>query len=104
MAKTDPPKLYPNPIALAQAWQLRLDAGAVKSRADLARQLGVSRAHVTQVLRLLLIAPQARDAILSLGDPIEGRIVGVHTLRSLASLPAEEQERRIHRIIRHNGR
>ena len=93
--KPDPPKLYPNPLVLAQAWQNQLDNGEVKSRADLARQLGVSRAHVTQVLRLLRLAPHAKEAVLALGDPIEGRVVGAHTLRSMASLSVKEQESKI---------
>ena len=86
-------------MALARAWQRELDAGAAKSKADLSRQLGVSRAHVTQILRLLDLAPGARDAVMALGDPMEGRIVGGHTLRSLATLPAEEQKRRVSAII-----
>ena len=88
---------------LAQAWHDQIQNGKAKSRADLARQLGVSRAHVTQVLRLLDVAPSAKELIVALGDPIEGRIVGVHTLRSLAGLPAEEQERRVYRIIERTG-
>ncbi|MBI4311117.1 MAG: hypothetical protein HY681_04975 [Chloroflexi bacterium] len=42
-----------NPLALAEEWQQLLDTGQVGSRAALARKLGVSRAHVTQTLRLL---------------------------------------------------
>ena len=41
------PKLNRNPLVLAQEWQQRLDGGEVTSRAELARQLGVSRARVT---------------------------------------------------------
>ena len=87
----DPPKLYPNPMVLAQTWQRQLDSGAVESRAALARKLGVSRAHVTQVLRLLTLAPQVKETVLALGDPIQGRIVGAHALRPLCKLSAKEQ-------------
>jgi hypothetical protein len=34
----------------AQEWQGLLDSGVVKNRAALARQLGLSRARITQVL------------------------------------------------------
>ena len=103
-SKTRPPsKEYPNPIVLAEAWQRRLESGAAKSRADLAHQLGVSRAHVTQVLRLLLLAPQAKEAVLALGDPIKGRVVGAHTLRSLAKLPDDQQERGISALFARDG-
>ncbi len=47
-----PKKLYGNPMALAQEWQQLLESRAAASRAELARQLGVSRAHVTQVCRV----------------------------------------------------
>lgn len=89
------PKLYRNPVVLAQEWQRRIDSGNVRCRAELARQLGFSRAYITQVLRLLRMASQAREAILALGDPVKGRLVGTHTLRSLTRPPAKEQERRI---------
>ena len=86
-------------MELAQAWDDEILTGKAKSRADLARQLGVSRAHVTQVLRLLRMAPGAKEVVIAMGDPIQGRIVGAHTLRSMAGLPAEEQERRIAQLL-----
>ncbi len=58
-------------MALAQEWRRQLDIGAAESRADLARQLGVSRAHVTQILRLLRLAPGAQEAVSALGDPLD---------------------------------
>ena len=82
-------------MALALDWQKRLDSSEFASRAELARQLGVTRAHVTQVLSLLHLAPEAKSLILSLGDPIKGRSVGIHTLRSLLDLPVEKQINRI---------
>ena len=91
-------------MVLAQTWHDQLQTGRAKSRAELARQLSVSRAHVTQVLRLLDVAPAAKELIVALGDPVEGGIVGVHTLGSLAGLPAEEQERRVLRIVERTGR
>ncbi|MBI2872180.1 MAG: hypothetical protein HYY00_03200 [Chloroflexi bacterium] len=69
-----------NPVALAREWQAILESGEVPSRAALARQLGVSRAHVTQVLRILLLPPDKLQAIRFLGDPIQGKRAGIHTL------------------------
>ena len=80
-----------NPVALALDWQQRLDTGEFRSRAELARQLGVTRAHVTHVLGLLHLAPDARSLILTLGDPIKGKGFGIHTLRCLLHLPAAQQ-------------
>ena len=56
------PKLRRNPNHLALELRRALDEGRANSKADLARHLGVSRAHVTQVLRLLCIAPEAKEA------------------------------------------
>ena len=85
------PEKRRNPVALALDWQQCLDCGEFSSRAELARQLGVTRAHVTQVLSLLHLAPDARSLILTLGDPIKGKGFGIHTLRSLLHLPGDEQ-------------
>jgi ParB-like chromosome segregation protein Spo0J len=47
------PKDYANPIKEAMKYKAYLDSGEVRSQADLARKLGVSRAKVTQMLNLL---------------------------------------------------
>ena len=90
-------------MVLAQAWHDQIQTGNAKSRADLARQPGVARAYVTQVLRLLDLAPEVQQKLLSLGDPTEGLVIGAHTLRSLTKLPAMEQEARVLQLIRRNG-
>ncbi len=78
-------------MALALDWQQRLDTREVSSRAELARQLGVSSAYVSRVLGLLHLTPDARSLILTLGDPIEGNGFGIHTLRSLLHCSVDEQ-------------
>ncbi|MCL4544998.1 MAG: hypothetical protein M1118_10450, partial [Chloroflexi bacterium] len=83
-------KQYRNPIALAQEWQGMLSARECASQADLARQLGVSRARVTQVLGLLELAPEVLEAIVGLGDPLSTPVVTERSLRPLLKLPVEE--------------
>ena len=51
--KTSPAR---NSLRLARYYRSLLDSGEFKTRADLARFLGVSRANVTQVLKRLEIA------------------------------------------------
>ena len=80
-----------NPVRLALDWQRRLDSGEFTSKAELAHRLGVTRAHVTQVLSLLRFTPEVRSLILAFGDPIRGKGIGIHTLRSLLHLPVGEQ-------------
>jgi len=87
-----PSRLYRNPVAVAQEWERALAKGECCSRADLARKLGVSRARVTQILRLLTLAPEVLDTIASLGDPLPSPIITERMLRPIVSLPAEEQK------------
>lgn len=47
------PKERRDPLKLARYYQSLMDSGRFESRAALARDLGVSRARVTQVLRRL---------------------------------------------------
>ena len=59
-ARKKPPRLPPVVEALRRApdYQRRIATGEAKDRADLARQLGFSRARVTQVLYLMELAPE----------------------------------------------
>lgn len=86
-------------MALAQEWQQRIASGEVPSRAALAREIGVTRAHVTQMLCLLQLASSVQEAVLALGDSIVGRQIGMHTLRDLPKLPIPEQERRVAELV-----
>ncbi len=61
--------------------------------ANLARQLGVSRARISQVLRLLDLAPEAVQTIAALGDPLRSPIMTERSLRSLVDLPIADQIR-----------
>jgi hypothetical protein len=76
-------KLRRNPVALAREWQSLLDSGQVPSRAALARELGISRAHVTQVLDVLRLSHEQQQEVLALGDPIQGKTAGIHSVRKL---------------------
>jgi hypothetical protein len=51
-------------LALAHKLQQAIDRGAVRDRADVARRLGLTRARVTQLLDLTLLAPDIQERIL----------------------------------------
>ncbi|MBE2253186.1 MAG: hypothetical protein IAE78_26880 [Myxococcus sp.] len=53
-------------LALAHHLQRLIDEGLVADRAALARKLGLTRARVTQLLDLLLLAPHIQEAVLAL--------------------------------------
>ncbi len=97
--KPKPLRLYRNPIIHAQEWQKSLTNEDCSSRAELARKLGVSRARVTQVLRLLKLAPEVLEALADLGDPLPTPIVTERKLRPIVNLPVEEQRREVNVIL-----
>jgi hypothetical protein len=84
-------KVYRNPIAVAREWQDALNRRTYSSRADLARELGVTRARITQILGLLDPAPEVVRTIAELGDPLPGPIVAERMLRPLLRLPVDRQ-------------
>ena len=51
-------------LALAHNIQDAIDRGAVRDRAEVARRLGLTRARVTQLLDLTLLAPDIQEQIL----------------------------------------
>ncbi len=54
-------------LALAYYVERLVDQGTVASYADAARQLGVSRARMSQILNLLNLPPKVQEGLL-LGD------------------------------------
>ncbi|MFV2073049.1 MAG: hypothetical protein ACC742_10415 [Thermoanaerobaculales bacterium] len=59
-------------LALAHRLEAAIDRGDYKDRADVARQLGFTRARVTQLLDLALLAPDIQERVLDL-QAIDGR-------------------------------
>lgn len=56
---------------LALAWKIQraIDRGQVKDRAEVARRLVMTRARVTQLLDLTLLAPEVQEHMLAEGVP-----------------------------------
>jgi len=84
-AKCKPSKTYRNPVFLAQEWKRMLDSGEYTSQAALARYLGISRARVNQMLRLLKLPPKIQESLIRMGDPLPSRKITEHRLRTLLS-------------------
>lgn len=77
----------------ALEWQNLLDDGEVPSRAELTRLEIVTRARVTQIMKLLDLAPDIRESILGLP---RGTAEGVGTelkLRALVAMEDQDQQR-----------
>ena len=73
-------------LALAHDLQGLVDRGEVPDRATLARQLGLTRAHVTQILDLLLLAPDIQDQVLHGVGHQEEALLTERALRRIARL------------------
>lgn len=78
------PKI-PETLALAKTWAARLKAGTV-NRADLARERGVSRARVSQILKLLSLHPAIQA--FAVAHPA---LASEHRLRPLLRLSPKRQ-------------
>lgn len=81
-------------MALAIKFQDMVDRGEVRDYADLARLGYVTRARLTQIMNLLLLAPEIQEEILR-QESIEGgkAIVTERHLRHLVAYPSWQQQR-----------
>jgi hypothetical protein len=58
----------------------------VKNQADLAREMGVSRVRITQVMNLLRLTPDVQAQLLRIEDPKAIRFFSEHRLRPLVQI------------------
>ena len=95
-AKRRYPARVARQLALAHALQRRVDRGEFADYADLARGLGFTRARITQLMNLLLIATDIQEEILFLHVPPGRQPITEHALRDalLTSLDWREQRQR----------
>ena len=57
-------------LALAHKWERMIQHGEADGYAGIGRSTGLSRARVSQVCRLTVLAPCIQDAILNSGQPV----------------------------------
>ena len=80
-------------LALAHHLQGAIDCGVVSDRAALARAFGLSRARVTQVLDLLLLAPDIQEAVLASEAINSAEPIRERDLRKMCGLTDWEAQR-----------
>lgn len=81
-------------LALAHRLQRAIDRGEYRDRAELARQLGFTRARVTQILDLLLLAPDIQEHVVHL-EAVDGvEPIAERALRDVARHEAWADQRR----------
>ena len=71
-------------LALAHHLQRAIDRGLVADRAPAARKLGLTQARVTQLLDLLLLAPDLQQAVLALKAVDGAEPMNQRALRAVA--------------------
>ncbi len=87
-------------LALAHKIQNAIDRGTVRDQAEAARRLGLTRARVTQLLNLTLLAPEIQEALFDL-DAVDGvEPVFERNLRSLARVGRWEAQHRLWMTVR----
>ncbi|WP_437487297.1 helix-turn-helix domain-containing protein [Sorangium sp. So ce1014] len=80
-------------LALAHHLQGAIDRGLLAAQRAVARKLGLTRARVTQLLDLLLLAPDLQDAVLAL-EPADGaEPMAERPLRAVAHAGTWAQQR-----------
>jgi hypothetical protein len=83
-------------LALAQKIQQAIDRGAVQDRAEVAWRLGLTRARVTQLLDLTLLAPEIQEQIL-FAESVDGiEPVSERAVRIATSARSWVEQGRIH--------
>lgn len=86
-------------LALAWALQRRIHTGEFSNPADMARGLGFTRARVTQLLDLLLLAPDIQEEILFLECPPGHQPIHESDLRTVVRLPLWSDQRRAWAVL-----
>ena len=84
-------------LARAQAWESMFGTPGIETRADLARQLGVSRARVTQALAVLTVPARLMNTLQQ--AEARGRPVTERTWRRVKGLREDEAIR----VLREGG-
>ena len=89
------PKPPVHPLKQALEWQAMLAANPSLNRADIARINGISRARVSQVMKLLDLDSTILEFVKDLSEPREMRFFSDRRLRAVAEQPSRDRQREI---------
>ena len=82
-----PERIYTSPLLEARRYAAILQRDPfIKTQADLAREMGVSRVRITQVMSLLRLAPKIQEQLLRLSDQQAIRFFSENRLRPLTQI------------------
>ena len=90
-----PERVYTSPLLEARRYASLLQRDPfVKTQADLAQEMGVSRVRITQIMSLLRLVPEIQEQLLRLTDQQAIRFFSENRLRPLTQIdnPARQFE------------
>ncbi len=70
----------------ALEWKALIESGEAANQADIARRERISRARVTQVMRLLRLAPEIQQHVLAIPDMVHKPEITEHVLRPITQI------------------
>jgi hypothetical protein len=83
-------------LALAHRIDAKIRSGELKNWAEAAKMVSVTRARMTQIANLVLLAPTIQGAILELSIRINGRgSLSEHHLRPVPAIPDWQAQERV---------
>ena len=80
-------------LTLAHQIQSAIDRGEIPSQAEAARKLGLTRARLTQLLDLTLLAPDVQERVLALESVGGTEPLSERVLRPVARAPSWAEQR-----------
>jgi hypothetical protein len=101
-----PEKATPvSPVTLALAFQRMLESGEVNNRSDLAKQVELTRARVTQILNLLKLPARILEELQAIHEPAQIAFYTERRLRPIAQIQnTREQMKAFYRLGKRMGR
>jgi hypothetical protein len=92
-------------LALAHAFEAMIRRGEVTDYADIARLTGFTRARITTMMDLTLLAPDIQEALLHLGPvTARGDSITERDLRRIAATTAWSGQRAVWKKLRRSER
>ncbi len=82
-------------LALANKIQQAIDRGTVRDRAEVARRLGITRARISQLLDLTLLAPDIQEVLLAMESVGGVEPLSEHLLREVSRCGAWAEQREV---------
>ena len=93
-------RVYSSPLVTAQRYlNILQNDSRVRTQADLAKEEGVSRVRITQIMNLLKLAPDIKEHLLSLEDQKSIHFFTEHRLRPLAQIEDPKHQLQEFRIL-----